>query len=128
MTLLAEHMSSACFLYPGVSMPRSNVVSLCHHIVFLMPGLRRTRHTWGQAEGILHIRDAAAEDVQSPSNALLAQHVVAVGWDVDLVQHLLAAAGGLSRMALPLLQHLLLAGLQQDDEPLLLFFYLFLLY
>lgn len=57
---------------------------------------------------------AATEDVEGAGDALQAQHVVAVGGDVDLVDHLLAGAADI-RPRLPrqlLAQHLLLAGLR----------------
>ena len=44
---------------------------------------------WPAIEKLEHLTQAAVENVERPSDALEAQHVVAVGGDVDLVQHLL---------------------------------------
>ena len=77
-------------------------------------GTARTRHVC-EAEGGRRL--AAAEDVEGAGDALQAQHVVAVGWNINLIDDLLAggADGGVHRPRRRRLQllaeHLLLAGL-----------------
>ncbi len=71
---------------------------------------RRTLHV-GQLE--LRRLEPVLEHVERARDALEAEHVVAVGRDVDLVEHLLAGGRQLVGALLHLLaQHLLLRGLQ----------------
>jgi hypothetical protein len=61
-------------------------------------------------EFVYNSRNAAVENVKGPGNALKAQHVIAIGWDVDLVQDFLTGIVGLTVRGFSqlFLKHLLL--------------------